>query len=105
MRYTLLLAGILTFYSAVGYASNDNMESAAKRYQYSQVNLGLLVGVGSSRTRKYSRAAFGYKSYKPMISRGFYTQKTCRFINIDHIVSLKDALGKKLNYDNLLGKD
>lgn len=39
----------------------------------------------------YDRKDFNYRSYKPNSSIGFYTNKTCDFINIDHIVSLKDA--------------
>ena len=39
----------------------------------------------------YDRKEFNYRSYKPNTSTGFYTNKTCDFINIDHIVSLKDA--------------
>ena len=39
----------------------------------------------------YDRKEFNYRSYKPNTSIGFYTNKTCDFINIDHIVSLKDA--------------
>jgi hypothetical protein len=39
----------------------------------------------------YDRKDFSYRSYKPNTSIGFYTNKTCDFINIDHIVSLKDA--------------
>ena len=39
----------------------------------------------------YDRKDFSYRSYKPDTSIGFYTNKTCDFINIDHIVSLKDA--------------
>ena len=39
----------------------------------------------------YHRKDFSYRSYKPNTSTGFYTNKTCDFINIDHIVSLKDA--------------
>ena len=39
----------------------------------------------------YERKDFNYRSYKPNTSIGFYTNKTCGFINIDHIVSLKDA--------------
>ena len=39
----------------------------------------------------YDRKDFSYRSYKPDTSIGFYTGKTCDFINIDHIVSLKDA--------------
>lgn len=39
----------------------------------------------------YNRLDFSYRSYKPDTSIGFYTGKTCDFINIDHIVSLKHA--------------
>ena len=39
----------------------------------------------------YDRKDFSYRSYKPNTSTGFYTGKICDFINIDHIVSLKDA--------------
>ena len=40
---------------------------------------------------RYDRKDFSYRSYKPNTSIGFYTNKACDFINIDHIVSLKDA--------------
>ena len=39
----------------------------------------------------YERKEFNYRSYKPNTAIGFYTNKTCDFINIDHIVSLKGA--------------
>ena len=39
----------------------------------------------------YDRKDFNYRSYKPDTSIGFYSGKTCDFINIDHVVSLKDA--------------
>ncbi len=39
----------------------------------------------------YDRKDFNYRSYKPNTSIGFYTGKTCDLINIDHVVSLKDA--------------
>jgi hypothetical protein len=39
----------------------------------------------------YDRKDFNYRSYKPDTAIGFYTGKTCDFINIDHVVSLKDA--------------
>jgi len=42
-------------------------------------------------TEVYDRKAFSFHSYKPDTSIGFYTNQTCDFINIDHIVSLKDA--------------
>jgi len=39
----------------------------------------------------YERKDFNYRSYKPNTSVGFYTNQSCDFINIDHVVSLKDA--------------
>lgn len=39
----------------------------------------------------YERQDFNYQSYKPNTSIGFYTNQSCDFINIDHVVSLKDA--------------
>jgi hypothetical protein len=39
----------------------------------------------------YDRKDFNYRSYKPGTEIGFYTNQPCDFINIDHIVSLKDA--------------
>ena len=39
----------------------------------------------------YDRKDFNYRSYKPNTAIGFYTGKTCDFINIVYIVSLKDA--------------
>ena len=39
----------------------------------------------------YDRKDFNYRSYKPNTAIGFYTGKACDFINIDHMVSLKDA--------------
>ena len=45
----------------------------------------------SSGADGYDRKDFNYRSYKPNTAIGFYTGKTCEFINIDHIVSLKDA--------------
>jgi hypothetical protein len=53
-----------------------------------------LIGIGiasASSAESYDRKEFNYRSYKPNASIGFYTNKTCDFINIDHIVSLKDA--------------
>ena len=47
--------------------------------------------VSSAFADSYDRKDFNYRSYKPNTSIGFHTNKTCDFINIDHIVSLKDA--------------
>jgi hypothetical protein len=57
------------------------------RYQF----FLLLTVVFSSFADSYDRKEFNYRSYKPNTSIGFYTNKACDFINIDHIVSLKDA--------------
>ena len=51
----------------------------------------LLVATGSSAEERYNRSDFNYHSYKPNVSIGFYTNQSCDFINIDHLVSLKDA--------------
>ena len=54
------------------------------------------LGIGSLITSavvagSYNRDSFFYQSYKPNTSIGFYTNQSCDFINIDHVVSLKDA--------------
>jgi hypothetical protein len=51
----------------------------------------MLIFVTDSAYSDYSREEFKFRSYKPESNIGFYTNKTCDFINIDHIVSLKDA--------------
>ena len=51
----------------------------------------LLIATGSMAEERYNRSDFNYHSYKPKSSIGFYTNQTCDFINIDHLVSLKDA--------------
>lgn len=50
-----------------------------------------LCFVLTSLAEGYDRNDFNYRSYKPNTAIGFYTGKTCDFINIDHVVSLKDA--------------
>ena len=40
---------------------------------------------------KFNRQDFGFDSYKPSTTTGFYTQTVCEEIHIDHVVSLKDA--------------
>ena len=47
--------------------------------------------VSLSFAESYDRKKFNYRSYKPGTDIGFYTGKACDFINIDHVVSLKDA--------------
>ena len=55
------------------------------------LSLACLLSVSVAIARCYDRSDFNYRSYKPNTDVGFYTGKTCDFINIDHIVSLKDA--------------
>lgn len=45
----------------------------------------------ASAQHQYSRYEFNYHSYEPDTSVGFYTGQTCSAIDIDHVVSLKDA--------------
>jgi hypothetical protein len=52
----------------------------------------IAIGTASlSLADSYDRKDFNYRSYKPNTSIGFYTGQSCDFINIDHVVSLKDA--------------
>ena len=52
----------------------------------------IIIGTASlSFADGYDRSDFNYRSYKPSTSIGFYINQSCDFINIDHVVSLKDA--------------
>jgi hypothetical protein len=51
----------------------------------------LLYAASASYADGYDRKDFNFHSYKPDTAIGFYTGQPCDFINIDHIVSLKDA--------------
>jgi hypothetical protein len=52
----------------------------------------VLIGMAStSSADNYDRKDLNYRSYKPGTTIGFYTGKTCVSINIEHILSLKDA--------------
>ena len=54
--------------------------------------IAIVIGaISVSFANTYERKDFNYRSYKPNTPIGFYTGKTCDFINIDHVVSLKDA--------------
>ena len=58
-----------------------------------QILIGsIVIGTASlSFAESYDRSGFNYRSYKPSTSIGFYTNQFCDVINIDHVVSLKDA--------------
>ncbi|MDB9805144.1 hypothetical protein OAC12_03305 [Porticoccaceae bacterium] len=51
----------------------------------------LLYVASASYADGYDRKDFNYHSYKPDTAIGFYTGQSCALINIDHVVSLKDA--------------
>ena len=51
----------------------------------------LLIASACFSEDRYNRRDFNYHSYKPNTATGFYTNQTWHFINIDHIVRLKDA--------------
>ena len=56
------------------------------------LTISIVIGtVSLSFADGYDRKDFNYQNYKPNTFIGFYTNKTCDLINIDHIVSLKDA--------------
>ena len=51
----------------------------------------LLYVASATYAEGYNRSDFNFHSYKPDTSTGFYTGQSCALINIDHVVSLKDA--------------
>ena len=51
----------------------------------------LLIASACFSKDRYNRKDFNYHSYKLNTATGFYTNQTWDFINIDHIVRLKDA--------------
>jgi hypothetical protein len=64
---------------------------ATKTVTKSLLTIVLLLFLTASYADAYERKDFDYRSYKPNTSVGFYTNQSCDFINIDHVVSLKDA--------------
>jgi hypothetical protein len=69
----------------------DNTKALAEQGEtWAQFRVGSLI-TSAVVAGSYNRTDFNYQSYKPSTSIGFYTNETCPSINIDHIVSLKDA--------------
>ena len=69
----------------------DNTKALAEQGEtWAQFRVGSLI-TSAVVAGSYNRTDFNYQSYKPSTSIGFYTNQTCDLINIDHIVSLKDA--------------
>ena len=55
------------------------------------LTLIILYVASASFADGYDRSVFNFHSYKPDTSIGFYTGQSCALINIDHVVSLKNA--------------
>ena len=51
----------------------------------------LLYVASATYAEGYNRSDFNFHSYQPDTSTDFYTGQSCALINIDHVVSLKDA--------------
>jgi hypothetical protein len=51
----------------------------------------LILASCNNEKGKYDRSEFGYKSYPSDTQIGFYTNEKCVDIDIDHVVSLRDA--------------
>ena len=69
----------------------DNTKALAEQGEtWAQFRVGSLI-TSAVVAGSCNRIDFNYQSYKPSTSIGFYTNQTCDFINIDHIVSFKDA--------------
>ena len=51
----------------------------------------LIIASCNNEKGKYDRSEFGYKYYSSDIQTGFYTNEKCADIDIDHVVSLRDA--------------
>ena len=55
------------------------------------ISIAFMLLSSVSQADGYNRADFNFQSYKPNTSVGFYTGQTCSAIDVDHVVSLKDA--------------
>jgi hypothetical protein len=68
-----------------------NVNVAAGNLIALSISIAFMLLSSVSQADGYNRSDFNYKSYKPNTSIGFYTGRTCFAIDIDHVVSLKDA--------------
>ena len=55
------------------------------------LNFAIFIIWHDAHASPYERGSYEFKSYKASTDIGFYTQKKCAAIDIDHVVSLKDA--------------
>jgi len=96
MLYRLFLAlllicpTVLTTQSANASDFYDTEALTEQGETWAQLGIGSLI-TSAVVAGSYNRDSFFYQSYKPNTSIGYYTNQSCDFINIDHVVSLKDA--------------
>ena len=86
----LISPAVLTTQSANASDLYDTKALTDQAETWAQLGIGSLI-TSAVVASSYSRDGFYFQSYKPNTSIGFYTNQTCDFINIDHVVSLKDA--------------
>jgi hypothetical protein len=89
MKYILILAALLS-YGTLASDFYDTKALTERGETWAQFGIGSLI-TSAVVAGSYNRAQFYFQSYKPETSIGFYTNQTCSTINIDHVVSLKDA--------------
>ena len=86
----LISPTVLTTQSANASDFYDTKALTEQGEIWAQLGTGSLI-TSAIVAGSYNRDSFYFQSYKPNTSIGFYTNQTCDFINIDHVVSLKDA--------------
>ena len=86
----LISPTVLTTQSANTSDFYDTEALTVQGETWAQLGIGSLI-TSAVVAGSYNRDSFFYQSYKPNTSIGYYTNQSCDFINIDHVVSLKDA--------------
>ena len=86
----LISPTVLTTQSANASDFYDTEALTVQGETWAQLGIGSLI-TSAAVAGSYNRDSFFYQSYKPNTSIGYYTNQSCDFINIDHVVSLKDA--------------
>ena len=81
---------VLTTQSATASDFYDTEPLTEQGETRAQLGIGSLI-TSAIVAGSYNRDSFFFQSYKPNTSVGFYTNQSCDFINIDHVVSLKEA--------------
>jgi len=89
----LVLSSVNNVYAHGGGLNSDGCHNNRKTgsYHCHRASKPKVTTPLASSKAGYNRANFGFQSYKPATSIGFYTGQPCDFVTIDHVVSLKDA--------------